>query len=328
MEKRYQVFVSSTYQDLQEERQMSIAALLNKGCFPVGMEYFPAANEEQMAVIKRLIDGCDYYILIIGGKYGSVDEKTGKSYTQLEYEYAISKGIPVAAFFHKDMKTLPMEKCETSEEKRAKLNAFIKQVQKKLCKGWASPHELAFGIVSSLDYLFETYPRQGWVRSGNVDENAMLKEINLLRKQKEELQAQIANNNSTSQISRESLKQGSDIYEIVMVSHPNPFDPEDGEAYSLKWSWDSIFELIAESFMVPVPGKMAVSIISSKIYDCTEEEGFNVSEDSAKTIMLQFVALGYMEIRTNEVYQAGVESFYVLTKAGLEYYVNLKAQKK
>lgn len=55
------------------------------------MEYFPAANEEQFAVIKRLIDRCDYYILILGGRYGSIEPKTGKSYTQLEYEYALEK---------------------------------------------------------------------------------------------------------------------------------------------------------------------------------------------------------------------------------------------
>lgn len=328
MEKRYQVFVSSTYKDLQEERQLAVTALLNKGCFPVGMEYFPAANEEQMAVIKRLIDGCDYYILILGGKYGSIDEKTGKSYTQLEYEYAVSKNIPVAAFFHKDIKALPMEKNEESDEKRHKLEAFTKQVQKKLCKGWANAYELAFGIVTSLDYMFENYPRRGWVRGGDVDAMNMLKEISQLRRQKEELQTQLSELRGTSKEERRSLKQGSDVFEIVMVTPVNPFDPEDGEATTLKWTWDNIFSLIAESFMTPVPAKMVTDVIGGKIYDATEDDGFRITEASAKSIVVQFVALGYMEIRTNEVYQSGVESYYVLTKEGVDYYVNLKAQKK
>ncbi|PCS18553.1 hypothetical protein RU89_GL000126 [Lactococcus cremoris] len=34
-------------------------------------------------------------MLILGGRYGSVEEKSQKSYTRLEYEYAISKGIPI-----------------------------------------------------------------------------------------------------------------------------------------------------------------------------------------------------------------------------------------
>lgn len=328
MDKRYQVFVSSTYKDLQEERQLAIEALLNKGCFPVGMEYFPAANEEQMEVIKRLIDGCDYYIVIIGGKYGSVETKSGKSYTQLEYEYAISKGIPVAAFFHKDINSLPGERLEDNDEGRAKLDAFIKLVQKKLCKSWANPHELAFGIVTSLDFMFENYPRQGWVRGGGMDTIEMLKEIDTLRRQKENLQKQLTGLKTSSKIEKESLKQGDDIFEIVLVSTPNPFDPEDGEAITIKWTWDSIFELIAESFMAPVPAKMAEGIIDGKIYYNREDDGFHISEGSAKTIILQFVALGYIEIRTNEVYQAGVETNYVLTKDGLDYFVSLKAQKK
>ena len=328
MDKRYQVFVSSTYKDLQEERQFAVTALLNKGCFPIGMEYFPAANEDQMAIIKRLIDGCDYYIFILGGKYGSVEEKSGKSYTQLEYEYAVSKNIPVAAFFHKEINKLPMEKCEQSDEKRKKLDSFTKQVQKKLCKGWANPYELAFGIVTSLDYMFENYPRKGWVPGGDSDTLNLLKEISQLRKQKEELQTQILDLKGGAIVDRGNLKHGSDIFEIVMVTPVNPFDPEEGEAMTLKWTWDNIFCLIAESFMTPVPAKMVADIIGDKIYDATEDEEFRVSEESAKSIVVQFVALGYMQIRTNEVYQSGVESYYVLTKEGVDYYVNLKAQKK
>lgn len=307
---------------------MAVTALLNKGCFPVGMEYFPAANEEQMTVIKRLIDGCDYYIVIIGGKYGSIEEKSGKSYTQLEYEYAVSKGIPVAAFFHKDLKTLPMEKCEDSDEKRGKLDEFTKLVKKKLCKGWANPHELAFNIIASLDYMIENYPQKGWIPGYGIDELHMLKEISDLRRQKEELQKKLEVAKTSSLIDKESLKQGSDIYEIVMVTPHNPFDPEDGEATTLKWTWDQIFELLAERFMSPVPAKMITDVIGGKICDMTEDEYYQLSEHSAKDIAVQFVALGYMEIRTNEVYQSGVESYYVLTKEGVDYYVNLKALKK
>lgn len=82
MNKKYQVFVSSTFQDLKDERKMVIESLLsNKDYIPVGMEYFPATNDDQMAFIKRLIDNCDYYILILGGRYGSIESESGKSYT-------------------------------------------------------------------------------------------------------------------------------------------------------------------------------------------------------------------------------------------------------
>ena len=176
--------------------------------------------------------------------------------------------------------------------------------------------------------MIENYPRKGWVRGGGMETVEMLKEIDLLRRQKEELQNQLSSLKSTSKIDKGLLKQGSDTLEIVLVSYPNPFDPDDGEAFSIKWTWNEIFKLIADSFMVPVPARRAESIIKDKIYDSRKDEGFRASEESAKTILLQFVALEYMDIRTNEVYQSGVESFYVLTKEGVDFYVSLKAQKK
>jgi hypothetical protein len=47
MEKKYQVFVSSTYRDLSEERQEVMQALLELDCIPVGMELFPATDDDQ-----------------------------------------------------------------------------------------------------------------------------------------------------------------------------------------------------------------------------------------------------------------------------------------
>ena len=55
MDKRYQVFVSSTYRDLMEERTKVIQTLMKMDCIPAGMELFPAMDEEQMKFIKRII---------------------------------------------------------------------------------------------------------------------------------------------------------------------------------------------------------------------------------------------------------------------------------
>jgi hypothetical protein len=90
IDRRYQVFVSSTYQDLEEERREIIQALLELDCIPSGMELFPAANDDQWTLIKRVIDDCDYYIVVVAGRYGSVSED-GLSYTEKEYRYALEK---------------------------------------------------------------------------------------------------------------------------------------------------------------------------------------------------------------------------------------------
>ena len=106
MAKRYQVFVSSTFDDLESERQAVRQSLLELGCIPAGFEPCPAADDDQWTLIKRAIDDCDYYLAIIGGRYGSIGP-SGKSYTQIEYEYAISRNKPVIAFLHSEPTALP-----------------------------------------------------------------------------------------------------------------------------------------------------------------------------------------------------------------------------
>src|ERR1035441_5110154 len=76
-DRRYQVFVSSTFDDLQPERQKVLQAVLEMKAFPAGMELFPSANDEQWAFIQREIESSDYYTVITAGKYGSLADEWG-----------------------------------------------------------------------------------------------------------------------------------------------------------------------------------------------------------------------------------------------------------
>ena len=172
MDKKYQVFVSSTYEDLQEERKAVIEALLQMNCFPVGMEYFNAADDSQWDVITSLIDECDYYVLIVAGRYGSIDEATGISYTQKEYEYAVKKGVPAISFIYKDIKLLPNGKVENEPDTLKKLEDFKKKISKKLWQTWDNKDSLASAVVLSLNKLIKSKPRTGWVRYASLSAEA------------------------------------------------------------------------------------------------------------------------------------------------------------
>ncbi len=117
MEKRYQVFLSSTYIDLKEERLEVMRALLELDCIPSGMEYFPATNDDQWSFIQELIDQCDYYIVVVGARYGSTSSD-GFSFTEKEYRYAMEKGIPVIGFVHAQPDNIPQSKAEGEPEAR------------------------------------------------------------------------------------------------------------------------------------------------------------------------------------------------------------------
>src|SRR5690606_8048123 len=113
--------------DLQDERRKVIQTLMEMDCIPAGMELFPAADEEQWEFIKKVIDDCDYYLLIVGGRYGSLTAD-GISYTEKEYDYAVSKGIRVTAFIHNHPGNIPVGKSDVSPDLAAKLQAFREKV--------------------------------------------------------------------------------------------------------------------------------------------------------------------------------------------------------
>jgi uncharacterized protein DUF4062 len=162
--KRYEVFISSTFVDLKIEREKVMQAVLKLECFPAGMELFPAADATQVKVIQRAIDRCDYYVVIVAGRYGSSDE-SNLSYTEQEFDYAVRKGIPVLAFVHGDPDSIPAGKTDQSDDARKRLEAFRNKVSTgRIRNEWLNPDELAGKVTLALVNAIKTNPRPGWVR--------------------------------------------------------------------------------------------------------------------------------------------------------------------
>lgn len=161
MEKRYQVFISSTFEDLQGARQEVSQALLRAKCFPAGMELFPAADEEQMEFIREVIRQSDYCILISAGRYGSVHPRTGKSFTEMEYDYAVEIGKPVIRLLHRD----PLSLSDESPEKQEMLLRFREKVsENNLVNSWSSPQELGQHVLHGLYDAIVRRPSGGWIK--------------------------------------------------------------------------------------------------------------------------------------------------------------------
>lgn len=166
MEKIYQIFVSSTYEDLKMERQEVMATVVSTGNVPIGMEYFPAGNASPFDYIKQQIDGADYYILIVAGKYGSINDETGISYTEMEFDYAVSKSVPIAVLLHKDISQLKGSQLENTDERRRLLEAFRDKVRNgRVAAFWDDVKDLKLKIKEAIDNLIKNSPRTGWVRA-------------------------------------------------------------------------------------------------------------------------------------------------------------------
>lgn len=180
MEKKYQVFVSSTYEDLKEERLAVISALLDNDCIPVGMEQFPASGLGVMAYIEKSLMNCDYYVLILAGRYGSEDVD-GIGFTEKEYNYAKEQGIPILVFYVKNPENLPFAKCEETPVGREKLAKFREKVlSMSTAKGYSSIDDLRAQVITSINRAKIDTPREGWIRASmlskmkNADERLHL----------------------------------------------------------------------------------------------------------------------------------------------------------
>ncbi len=193
MHKKYQVFISSTYRDLKDERLTVAQNVLELNHIPIGMEFFGASDLQQLEFIKAQIDQTDYYILIIGGKYGSIDPTSGKSYTQLEYEYAVSRGIPVLVFLRAERHSLPIDQRETNGASIQLLDSFIEEASgsKRIRAEWNNAAEL---VLQTANALTKEINRTGsvavgWVRSDTLTSETDQIEIANLRKQLHELES-------------------------------------------------------------------------------------------------------------------------------------------
>lgn len=194
---RYQVFLSSTYEDLREERQQATQAILEAGCFPSGMELFPASDDTQWELIKRVIEESDYYIVIVAGRYGSLGPD-GLSYTEMEYDYAVEKGIPILGFIRDDIGGVSFDKTEKSEKGRKKLEAFRQKVMSRTCRKYSAASELGMAVMKSLMAEARIHPRTGWVRADQARSDAdvqrerkLIEELEEAEKQIEELEREI-----------------------------------------------------------------------------------------------------------------------------------------
>jgi hypothetical protein len=212
MDRRYQVFISSTYMDLVEERREVIQALLEMDCLPAGMEMFPAASDDQWTLIQQVIDESDYYVVIVGGRYGSV-APDGISYTEKEYDYAVSTGKPVLGFVHSNPGQIPLNKSQPDAQKE--LDAFTAKVKSRLVKMYSSPAELGSGVSRSLVMTIKKHPAEGWVRGQYAMTPETQAEISELRAQVSELRLEARATAAAQQRIPEGLASGDDPYDIT-----------------------------------------------------------------------------------------------------------------
>jgi len=341
-DKRFQVFVSSTFRDLKEERQAIQRAVLELGHMPAGMELFPATDESAWDLIKTVIDESDYYVLVVGGMYGSM-HPDGLSFTEMEYDYAYSKGKPVIAHLHKNPASIPRDRTETDSEQWERLEKFRAKVSPRhTCQFWDSVHELKSNLIVSLTATIKRKPAIGWVRADTVPTQARLEEVLRLQARVADLESQLATSAVNPISGAEGLSQGKETHTVqgtrirTLTHH---FDD-----YEFFVSWDEIFGLIGPALYNECTDESLRSALldalrSTALAVFTEDEEIAtdmkndpkfaiIETKEIDTFLIQFRALGLIAESQRKRSISDSSRYWALTKYGDHRLNQLRAIRK
>lgn len=348
MEKRYQVFISSTFEDLKEERQAVLRAVLELNHMPAGMELFPAADDEAWQLIKDVIDASDYYVLIIGGRYGSLDE-TGIGYTEKEYDYAVETSKPVIPLLHKNPDNLPREKTDTDEAIWKRLLAFRDKAEKRhTCVYWETVDDLKAKVIVGITTAVKRKPTIGWVRADQVPSDATITELLVLKKRIAELEKDSEKERTTPPKGTEELVQGNDIFEIdceflvIELFDESYYSPnETSHKGRVGATWNQIFATVAPQMINEMDGYSLQQKIENffiteakRVFKEEEElkdkqlKNFKFKDNQIETCVIQFRALGLIRQSIKQRSVKDIRTYWTLTPYGDTVMVQERAIRK
>ncbi len=334
-EKRYQVYISSTYTDLQAERAAIVQALPTIGCLPVGLEIF-ATNSLVFAAVKKLIDEADYFILLVGSRYGSLSP-SGVSYSHMEYVYASTKQKPILVLMHDAPDSRSIEFQEKTMEGRRQFRDFRQLVSKGLVSGWSDIKNLDSAVRQYLPQLIRSNPASGWIRaSSSVLSASTSKEVEYLKQRISELEGEREQwlNQQSSQLG--SLAQGSDPYELMYRCKAYAAGNCEDVTMRTVLTWDQIFASISPHLSQPQTEEFLMLRIAEKVQQNALLEvqslrpkthavtDISVSPTSFSTVKIQFRTLGLIRRITRD----DQRSWWQLTAQGEQYSASMLAVRR
>lgn len=154
------------------------------------MEAFPAADATPWDLIKTIIAESDYYVLIVGGKYGSTGPD-GISYTEMEFNFAEELKKPILAFVHSEPDQIPAGKIELEPEARRRLHSFRELVSQRICKSWTNKENLKAAVLLAMVHAIRTKPAFGWVRNEGLENQELLRRLASLQERFDAQQAEL-----------------------------------------------------------------------------------------------------------------------------------------
>ncbi|MDR6905047.1 hypothetical protein J2X63_000733 [Agromyces sp. 3263] len=316
---KFQIFVSSTYEDLVEERDAVIKAILEMGHIPVGMEMFSAADEQQWQIIQRHIDESDYYLVIVAHRYGSVVD--GISYTRKEYEYAVASGVPALGFLIDPSASWPADRIDGDKEVRLLLDEFRGLVGQRPVGYWKSAEDLHSKAVVALMKAFTATPREGWVRSSSSIGPEVTSELSRLSAENARLRREIeALNHEVDADQTKAMQQlravlSGRTHDVSYRYFDSTEWETDAPSVSLRW----IFETLGPSLIPEYPLRKASELLAIHLKSDQSRSSTITPLNVVKEVLVELMALDLVAPSSLRHSVSDQNEYWSLTQAGTDY---------
>lgn len=176
--RKFQVFISSTFEDLKSHRQSIIYEVLKAGHIPVGMEFFTSGQKLNQEFLSKQIHHSDVFVLLIAARRGA-EIRPGQSYTNFEFEEAIKAKKEIIAF---------LQESPNHTELSSDVSRFRDRVRGAglIVEEFSNEGQLSVKFITALHSRITAmvegpeFRRAGWVRAADFDELAQ--ELNTLKR--------------------------------------------------------------------------------------------------------------------------------------------------
>ncbi len=314
---------------MRDERQAAVEAILTAGHIPAGMELFGAGDESQLEVIKQWIADSDVYVLILGARYGSLEPRSRRSYTELEYDFAVENNKPYFALVLSDEAvSLKLQELGiTVVDHPDHLSDFRKKVLSKISSPIHDTRDIQLSIFKSLREIEHRKSVIGWVRGNAVDNTPLVNEITRLTEKTQQLESDLLAAKSVAQAASNGapLADMDDEIDVAikyryLVRRPGGTTrfARDGTE-KVKITWSKLFALFSPK-LVGNPSDAAMhSYIAEQLLDSKgiRHTRASLNKQTYGALRTHYEALGLITVSSLKSKAGARRLYWILTARGI-----------
>lgn len=334
LKRKLQVFVSSTYTDLKEERQAAVQAILKAGHIPAGMELFTAGDESQLDTIKRWIDESDIYMLILGGRYGSIEPLSGLSYTEVEYDYAADRMPYFAVVIEEEELQRRLENGNWSSDSPELLAALREKVLSSMSSFFTAPSDVKLAVHETVNEFQQRHNLEGWVKGAAVENTDLLAQLNEVRQETETIRQQkeaVERELESYNVGQDEIAFGDDLLKLSGSYLTKRYDER--RTWESVMSWNHIFSVIGPPMLNQNANEEAITrmiaLAALKMLHIGDVgSNARVDDRDLGTIKVQLVALELVSVAVFPTVAKTTALFWTLTEKGKTHLLQTRTTSK